>query len=311
MTHSSRGPIFIGGSGRCGTTVLANTLGRHPGIFTFPDELRMLTAGSENLIDWMHSPQNLHLKAALRQNLRGGFFSRASLSELVRSPRGASFGALYRKLQLGSYFSRPVARNDEEVGLCRSVDRHHYQRAVDEFLATFPGGSIQERRNQIQEFIDACAEDPLRRVGAARWCDGTPDNVFHMLDLADIFPGAKFVHIIREGRGVARSFYRLGWSPSTTAALRRWHHAVAVGRALGEELGPEQYLEVSFETLLADAERTLRTIVTFVGEDWRAELEQHEITRAAVTPSGDDLDDDLDRLFAALASDLANDFGWT
>jgi len=311
MTRSSSEPIFIGGSGRCGTTVLAKTLGLHSRIFTFPDELRMLTAGNENLMDWMHSPQSTHLKVALRQGLRGGFGSRASIRELAQTPRGASLGAIYRRLQRGSYFSRPVARNDQEVGLCRAVDRHHYQHAVGEFLATFPDVSIQERRSQIRKLIDALAEDPLRRVGAARWCDGTPDNVFHMLDLGEVFPGAKFVHIVREGRDVARSFYRLGWSPSTTAALRHWHHAVATGRALGQELGPRQYLEVSFEGLLADPERSLRNIVEFVGEEWSTELERHEITDAGVTPSGDPPGDDLDPLFAALASELADDFGWT
>jgi|GEM_PF-6363422 len=311
MTRSSDAPIFIGGSGRCGTTVLVNTLGLHPRIFTFPDELRMLSAGEENLIDWMHSPQNPHLRASLRQGLRGGFFSRASLGELVRSPRGASLGALYRKLRHGSYFARPVARSDEDVGLCRAVDRRHYEHVVREFLANFPRGSIQERRAQIRGFMDALARDPLDRTRASRWCDGTPDNVFQMLDLAEIFAGAKFVHIIREGRAVARSFYRLGWSPSTTAALRRWHHTVVTGRALGQQLDANQYLELSFESLLADPERSLRRVVDFVGEDWSTELEQHQITRAAVTPADDNLDDDLDCLFAALASDLAIEFGWT
>lgn len=311
MTPSSSEPIFIGGSGRCGTTVLAKTLGLHSRIFTFPDELRMLTAGSENLMDWMHSPQSTHLSDALRQGLRGGFGSRASVRELVQTPRGASLGAIYRKLRRGSYFSRPVARNDEEVGLCRAVERRRYQHAVSEFLSTFPGASIQERRSQIRRLIDALAEDPLRRAGATRWCDGTPDNVLHMLDLGEVFPQAKFVHIIRDGRDVARSFYRLGWSPSTTAALRHWHRAVTIGRAFGQKLGPKRYLEVSFDALLADPERSLRNIVDFVGEEWSVELERHRITDAGVTAPGDTPDDDLDRLFAALASELADDFGWT
>jgi hypothetical protein len=151
----------------------------------------------------------------------------------------------------------------------------------------------------------------LERAGAARWCDGTPDNVFQMLDLAEIFPGAKFVHIIRDGREVARSFYRLGWSPSTTAALRHWHHAVTTGRTLGKELGPSQYSEVSFDGLLEEPKRALRKVVDFVGEDWSTELEQHQITHAAVTAPGDHSDDDLDHLFIALASDLADEFGWT
>lgn len=311
MTGSTNAPIFIGGSGRCGTTVLVNTLGLHPRIFTFPDELRMLTASGENLIDWMHSPESAHLKVALRQSLHGGFFSRVALKELVQTPRGASLGALYRKLRFGSYFTRPVERHDQEVGLCRAVSRDDYRRAVRAFLSTFPAASIEERRAQIREFIDACAEGALGRVGAARWCDGTPDNVFQMLDLAEIFPGAKFVHIIRDGRDVARSFYRLGWSPSTTAALRHWHHAVTTGRTLGKQLGPGQYSEVSFGDLLEDPNRALREVVDFVGENWSTELDQHQISPSAVTAAGDHPDDDLDRLFVALASDLADEFGWT
>jgi len=311
MKHSSDGPIFVGGSGRCGTTVLVNTLGLHPRIFTFPDELRLLTAGHENLIDWMHSPESAHLDQVMRQALRGGFVSRAALRELVRSPRGASPGSVFRQLHKGSFYTRPVARNDRDVGLCRAVSYEDYRRAVDQLLATFPEDKLDERRARIGAFMETIAEKPLRAHGASRWCDGTPDNVLHMLDLAAIFPNARFVHIMRDGRFVARSFYRLGWSPSTTAALRQWHQAVTTGRSLGEDLGPTRYFEVTFERLLDDPETHLREILEFLGEDWSAELERHEISKAAVSPPGSETDPALDRLFSTLARDLAAELGWT
>ena len=309
MSHSPKEPIFVGGSGRCGTTILANTLGLHSRIFTFPDELRFLSAGTENLIDWMHSPHSPHLRRVMCQGLRGGFLSRAAVRDLVRNPRGASWRALYRKLAKGSYYSRPVARNEREVGLCRAVEPDAYKRAVDRFLRQFPADSIRERRQQIRDFTTECAESALQRVGAARWCDGTPDTVLHMLDLAGIFPGAKFIHIIRDGRDVARSFYRLGWSPSTTAALRQWHQAVATGRVLGSELGPSQYLEVQFERLLDDPRGSIGKVIDFLGEAWDDALGNHDISKSAVTKPEYAMDPDFERLFRVLSSGFASEIG--
>ncbi|MEM8609719.1 MAG: sulfotransferase [Myxococcota bacterium] len=309
MASSSEAPIFVGGSGRCGTTVLVNTLGLHPRIFTFPDELRLLTAGNENLIDWMHSPGSRRLGDSLRQGLRGGFTSGAAFREAIRTPRRASFASRFRQLREGSFFTRPVARNAQDVGLCRAIPIEDYRRAVAQLLETFPNGTMPQRRAEVRAFMETCSAAALEESGAARWCDGTPDNVLHMIDLAAIFPGARFIHIIRNGADVARSFYRLGWSPSTTSALRRWHESVATGRAFGRTLGPEQYMEVDFDTFLDAPESTLRGVVSFLGESWSPELEAHDVRRSAVAKGEATSDPELDRLYESLARSLGESEG--
>jgi hypothetical protein len=68
--------------------------------------------------------------------------------------------------------------------------------------------------------------------------------------LAHVFPTAKFVHIIRDGRDAAQSFHRrYGFCPPET--IYRWKRIVAQGRIQGAALGSERYLEVRYENLTA------------------------------------------------------------
>jgi len=47
-----------------------------------------------------------------------------------------------------------------------------------------------------------------------RWGDKTPQYVTEMPVLSELFPGCKFIHIIRDGRDVALSWLALNFSPT-------------------------------------------------------------------------------------------------
>jgi len=101
------------------------------------------------------------------------------------------------------------------------------------------------------------------REGKSRWGEKTPNHVLHMEKLAALFPEARFVHLIRDGRGCAASLHRRwGYHPQRT--LVRWKTAIAEGRAQGERLG-ERYLEVRYEALAADPDTWMRRICTYLG----------------------------------------------
>src|SRR4051794_17280172 len=51
--------------------------------------------------------------------------------------------------------------------------------------------------------VRAAFETYAQAQGRPRWGDKTPAYVLHMPLLAEAFPGARFVHIIRDGRDVA------------------------------------------------------------------------------------------------------------
>jgi hypothetical protein len=63
-------PIFVAGTGRCGTTRLAKLLGTHPDVFTIPDETRFLVDpdGLEDLVEDLTSRYTtFHAAEAIRR----------------------------------------------------------------------------------------------------------------------------------------------------------------------------------------------------------------------------------------------------
>jgi hypothetical protein len=108
--------------------------------------------------------------------------------------------------------------------------------------------------------------------------DKTPDYVRNLPTLHSLWPRAKIVHLIRDGRDVCLS--AINWKrktdrlrsqfttwekhPVTTAALW-WEWHVRKGREDSASLGPERYYELRYETLIARAEEECGRLCDFLG----------------------------------------------
>lgn len=103
--------------------------------------------------------------------------------------------------------------------------------------------------------------------GKARWGDKTPQYAAAIPALLDIFPDARIIHIIRDGRDVALSLLDVRFGANNVfVAAREWKHYVTAGRRAGESLSPETYLEIRYEALLARPAETMSAVCTFIGE---------------------------------------------
>lgn len=119
----------------------------------------------------------------------------------------------------------------------------------------------------------------------------TPGYVRRLQALHTLWPEAKFVHIIRDGREVSLSFIekrakkgRVGnpagrfatWveDPMTTSALW-WEWNVRLGREAGRAIGPEQYHELRYEALVGDAETECVAICDFLGVPFDGAMLRH------------------------------------
>lgn len=119
--------------------------------------------------------------------------------------------------------------------------------------------------------------------GKALVGDKTPSYVGSLPTLHALWPRARFVHLIRDGRDVALSL--IDWregeriaseDPLSTAALY-WEHRVRLGREPGRLLGPDLYCELRYEALVADPAEACAALCEFLGVPYdEAMLRFHE-----------------------------------
>jgi hypothetical protein len=117
----------------------------------------------------------------------------------------------------------------------------------------------------------------------------TPAYVRRMPTLHALWPEAKFVHLIRDGRDVCLSV--LNWNHAYKTAGRYstwaedrvvttalwWERKVRFGRQGGQPLGPELYYEMRYEDLVFHPENTCARLCDFLGVPYdEAMLHFHE-----------------------------------
>ncbi len=135
------------------------------------------------------------------------------------------------------------------------------------------------------DFLRIVMESVARKQGVDRWADSTPDHLLYLAEIRAQLPGAYVIHIIRDGRDVALSYARQGWSyplpwdrrQSLAVAGLYWEWIIKKGRKLGEGFGP-RYREVRFEELVTRPRETLKELGEFIGHD----LDYDRIQGAAI-----------------------------
>lgn len=127
------------------------------------------------------------------------------------------------------------------------------------------------RQRSFAGLIDAVFSATAASHGRSHW--GYKRASFAREDgdhIDELFPGARLVHIIRDARDVVLSMRQ-----ATDSLLERsWHFGavdwvshVQTGRRIGRRLGPDRYLEVRYERLMADPAAVLTEILEFWGGD--------------------------------------------
>jgi hypothetical protein len=125
-----------------------------------------------------------------------------------------------------------------------------------------------------------------RAEGKDRWGDKTPGYVRHLPLLKREFPTAFVIHMIRDARDVAASFFEQPFGPKTAIdAAIYWKNDVSKGQRYGISLFGDQYIEVRYEDLVEDPEAQLRQVLSHVREDFDpVVLDQAPTAREYVIP---------------------------
>lgn len=128
---------------------------------------------------------------------------------------------------------------------------------------------VSDRPESYADAVRSVFAHYARNHGKKLYGDKTPGSVTQIKSLAALFPEARFIHIIRDGRAVALSYMeRPEWGPSTAAeAAHHWRNRVLRGRHAGSEL-PGRYLEVKYEDMVSNPEEKTREMCDFLGIEY-------------------------------------------
>jgi hypothetical protein len=220
-------PIFVGGSGRSGTTIVSRLLGEHSGYAHIPVELRFHC--SPGGVPDVLGKRIGHERFV--QNMRERFY--------FRGWQGGGRGVHW------------------------VVPGEAYHRATMRFVHGLADDPVAATRQLLLDVFDPYAE----AHGKSSWIEMTPGNIHSAPHLARAIPEARFIHAVRDGRDVASSVVPLPWGPSDIfEAIRWWGDQLRAAEEATRDIGAERVLVVRLEDLVVrNRDRTYGQLLEFLG----------------------------------------------
>lgn len=209
--------LFIVGSGRSGTSLMAQMLNAHSSICV-PPELQILFEYSKN---------------------------GSRLCDLFRKGKACHYQA--------EDFIQLIARR------CPHKLELYFDYASFFRSQTYP---IPDLRGLVSSFYEAIA----RAHGKPIFCEQTPWYGQRLDLVSKLFPDAKYIHMVRDGRDVAMSFARTPWWHDDPGAnLCRWTKEVRTIMNYQKTLLGEKLLTIDYSDLVRQPENTLQAVCEHIG----------------------------------------------
>ena len=238
LPASAADPVFVGGTGRSGTHAAAQLVGSHSCYRYINREVRF-HADNGGLGDLLAG--RVGMKRFLAR-MRGHWWRR----------------------------ERPEGR---EPGLHEIVEPEDFERVLGEFERSFESDRVGAATRLTRALLDPLAA----RAGKPSWVEQSARSIAGAPHLATMFPRARFIHMVRDGRDVACSLASLPHGPdSLMAGIARWERQLRAADAGAREMGPDRLLQVPLEELvITKREPTYDRILEFLGVEDEPEIRSH------------------------------------
>ena len=198
-----------------------------------------------------------------------------------RSGTGYLTNVLFRSLDMGfseePKFVAPLYRRLDRFGDLR--DEENLRRLAETVHDTDPFHDLRDVRGiptTSDEILERVPEPTCRGLLYAtfrliaekrnkrRLAYKDPRDLSHLPIVAELFPTARFVHIIRDGRDVALSLQKFRWGPTNLySGCKYWATVTSKGRRDGAQL-ERPYFELRLEDLMEDTERVATDLCKFI-----------------------------------------------
>ena len=256
-------PVFVAGTGRCGTSQLAHVLDEHPLIHRIPGETHFIVdpGGLRDLADAL----------TVRYDPSVGDDALRRLDDLLRvrlvERNDASFPGGNVPAAVGErHYWDAVGQLERELVACTFDElvpepgpdhsswgpgpfpRTH-RRVVPRYFSD-RRELVAILRRAVRTMFDGAAAD----AGKPTWCEKTPFNLLAMDFLWELVPEATIIHIKRHPVCVLASLLDQPWAPSTVEGALAWLTPVYerwLSWKATADLDARPYIELRAEDLAA------------------------------------------------------------
>jgi hypothetical protein len=245
-------PIFIIGSYRSGTSILTWSLGQHSNIFPLEET------------NWIYK-LGVYLDCVYNFGTVNGEFSNLSSMRITRTKFYRSFGKHVHSMMLENRI------NYLKASLSAALKKKNSPRLAD-----------LKKLTTIEDFVEYTKDDDaflfIRNKGDTkeRWVDGTPENSHFVYCLNMMFPGAKFIFLIRNPIAVANSLMNFGTAGGQAGnyeeenAYNQWYNLTESCYFSLRAFGTEKVLLVPFQDLVSQKEMVIKNCLSFIHEEFDA-----------------------------------------
>ena len=250
MGSSSLNPVFVGGTGRSGSTIVGDLLDHHPAItVTIPMEVRFIT-GNNGIADAL-------------------------------AKAGKPAGLKAAELAVDRIHNRWFFRT-ENVGLHTSMSREFVTETTDRYLAHFENSP----QHASQVLVYSIMEKVALGCDAERWVDTTPANARKANLITPIYPQHKVIVMVRDGRDVAASFVHQDFGPSDVfEAVALWEKRMIKSDQAVKRCAAGVVLTLDLQDLVV-TERDASLDLILEHCELEDSLEMRDWFNARVTPDG-------------------------
>lgn len=284
------GYCLIGGTGRCGTTILKTVFSRHPDVADIP-EWRFST-DPDGLIDFYSG-----LLASWSPFLFDKKLKRLE-STLMDLGGGNVLQTLYRlamnRLGIQKLFPVNLIPRYSDIHIRKVCPEYKtmVRTLIDEltmfrYKGHWTGNNLFEKRSiaysglqpaeLLAEILGRFFRNVIKRTlesqGKSVYLEDNTWNILHFKSLLDLIPEAKLVHIYRDPRDVVCSFIKQTWMPSDLdQSSKIYMDLMDSWWAVRDRIPVGSFLEISLEGLVSEPEKTIREVAQFWDMRWHESL---------------------------------------
>lgn len=246
-------PVFSGGVGRSGTTIVGRILKNHSDIFAgSPFEVKFITE-VHGLIDLVFG-QRTFLPTQISR--KGYWLSKISSRDSI------NFRFLKFKKRIHDDWWIRTNRLGKSSGLHRALSLVQLDLLLDELEASLDS-PVEAARN----FVFGYVQNHRKWNGEHFWMDTTPANIMYSDFIYRIFPEAKFIEMRRNALDNIASVLKEPWGPSQPdRAILWWRDRIALATEAKKSIPSSQHLTLLLENLvLDDRENCYRKLIDLLG----------------------------------------------